>query len=152
MPSSTQTKPETFIPSSRQISFTRHLIGVLLNLTVLGLTEQYWQYVFIDSFMLLLLIAALIQVVLKLTMEVIHRLLVFFFTARSGFGILLGKAIVFFVIDVSAKVILLLGIHAVFGERVRFGGIGDGNLAFAVVVIIMLLTEQFFLRIHNRLN
>ncbi|MEM9448513.1 MAG: hypothetical protein AAGA75_08260 [Cyanobacteria bacterium P01_E01_bin.6] len=152
MPSSTQTKPETFIPSSRQISFTRHLIGVLLNLTALGLIEQYWQYVFIDSFTLLILIAVLIQVMLTLTMEVIHRLFIFLFAERRGFSILMGKAIVFFVMDVSAKVILLLGIHAVFGDQVLFGGAGGGNLAFAVVVIIMLLIEQFFLQIHNRLS
>ncbi|MEO1559757.1 MAG: hypothetical protein AAFS12_09025 [Cyanobacteria bacterium J06632_19] len=152
MSSSSQTKPDIFIPNSRQISFTRHLIGVLLNLTVLGLMEQYWQYVFIETFTLLFLVALIIQVVLKLTMDLIHRLFAFLFAEKSGFSILLGKAIIYLVIDVSSKVILLLSIHSVFGKSILFGGAGDGNIAFAVVTLAMLLTEQFFLRIHNRLS
>lgn len=114
--------------------------------------EQYWQYVFIETFTLLILIALIIQVMLTLTMDLIHRLFVFLFAERSGFRILLGKTIIYLVIDVSFKVILLLSIHSVFGDKVLFGGAGDGNLAFAVVTLVMLLTEQFFLRIHNRLS
>ena len=114
--------------------------------------EQYWQYVFIETFTLLFLVALIIQVVLKLTMDVIHRLFAFLFAEKSGFSILLGKAIIYLVIDVSSKVILLLSIHSVFGNSILFGGAGDGNIAFAVVTLTMLLTEQFFLRIHNRLS
>jgi len=141
---------EVFIPTNKQKFFTRHLIGVLLSLTVIGLIEEYWQYVSIDSFTVLLLMALLIQVALTFTTYAFDKVSVFF-KGKSGFGVILLKVFCLVLAKVGSKLVLISGINFLFGERVVFSGAANGNLAFIVVVLSMIATEQIFLRIHRKL-
>ncbi len=61
-------------PSPRQRGFLRYLTATLVDLVVLGLFAQYWDKVSVDSFTVMLLAAALLQLLLKLTIALEHRL------------------------------------------------------------------------------
>ncbi len=54
-------------PSPRQRAFMRYFPATLVDLVVLGLFAEYWDYVSVDSFTTMLLAAVLLQVLLKLT-------------------------------------------------------------------------------------
>ena len=71
------------VPSSRQRLFVRYLLAVLIDLLVLNLFVEYWDAVAIDSFTVSLLVAVLLQVLLKLTLNLEHRVAEYF-NARTG--------------------------------------------------------------------
>ena len=79
---------ETFehTPSLRQRVFMRYLTATLVDLAVLGLFAEYWEYVSVDSFTVMLLAAVLLQVLLKLTIVVEHRVAAFFNARPGGFA------------------------------------------------------------------
>ncbi len=54
-------KEHAGIYSTRQQLFTRYFTAVLVDLTVLNLISEYWDYVIINSFMISLLAAVLLQ-------------------------------------------------------------------------------------------
>jgi len=142
---------EVFTPTNKQKFFTRHLIGVLLSLTVIGLIEEYWKYVSIDSFTVLLLIALLIQITLTFVTYAFDKVSIFF-KGKNGFGMMLLRVLCFVLAKVGSKLVLVSGINLIFGERVLFTGAANGNLAFVAVVLSMIVTEQIFLRIHRKLG
>src|SRR4051812_8200149 len=63
------------IPSDRQRLFVLHFTGTLIDLVVLELFNEYSTKVEIDSFTIALLAAVLLQILLKLTIAVEHRVL-----------------------------------------------------------------------------
>ncbi len=142
---------EVFIPTDKQKFFTRHLIGVLLSLVVIGLIEEYWQYVSIDSFTVLVLMAFIIQIALTFTTYAFSKVSAFF-KGKSGFRMILLKVLCFVLAKVGSKLVLISGIDFLFGDKVVFTGTANGNLAFIVVVLSMIATEQIFLRIHRQLG
>ena len=73
-------------PSSRQRAFLRYLTATLVDLVVLNLFVEYWEYVAADSFTITLLAAVLLQVLLKLTIALEHRLAAFFNARQGGFA------------------------------------------------------------------
>ncbi len=54
--------------TNRQALFIGYFLCVLVDLTVLNLFDEYWQRVDIDSFTVSLFAAALLQLLLKLTL------------------------------------------------------------------------------------
>ena len=77
MPASVET------PSNNQRLFARYLTGALIDLVVLGLFAEYWDKVSVASFTVALLAAILLQILLKVTIAVEHRV-AGFFKARPG--------------------------------------------------------------------
>src|SRR3546814_7324932 len=71
------------MPSDRQRLFIRYFTGVLIDLVVLNLFDEYSDHIFISSFTLSLLAAVLLQGLLKLTIAVEHHVAEFF-TSRPG--------------------------------------------------------------------
>ena len=72
-------------PSKRQRVFIRYLTATLVDLVVLGLFVEYWENVSADSFTIILLAAVLLQVLLKLTIVLEHRVAAFFNARPGGF-------------------------------------------------------------------
>ena len=72
-------------PSKRQRVFFRYLTATLVDLVVLGLFAEYWEYVSVDSFTIMLLAAVILQVLLKLTIVVEHKVAAFFNARPGGF-------------------------------------------------------------------
>jgi hypothetical protein len=138
-------------PSLRQRVFLRYLTATLVDLVVLGLFAQYWEYVTVDSFTIILLAAVLLQVLLKLTIVLEHRVAAFFNARPGGFN----KFMRFFgawVVLFGSKFVILEAVVLAFGDRLRFGGPFHGVVALIVVVVTMLVVEAALVKFYRRLG
>jgi hypothetical protein len=138
-------------PSMRQRVILRYLTATLVDLVVLGLFVEYWEYVSADSFTILLLAAVVLQVLLKLTIVLEHRVAAFF-NARPG-G--LNKFMRFFtawLILFGSKFVILKALAVAFGDRLSFGGPFHGIVALIVVVVVMLVVEAILVKIYRRMG
>jgi hypothetical protein len=120
-------------PSKRQRVFSRYLTATLVDLVVLGLFAEYWEYVTVNSFTIMLLAAALLQILLKLTIVLEHRVAAFFNARPGGFN----KFMRFFtawLILFGSKFVILEAVVLAFGDRLRFGGPFHGVVVEAVLV------------------
>ncbi len=75
MTASDTLQPATAIaPSTRQRWFVRYLMAVLIDLLVLNLFVEYWQHVIIESLTISVFAATLLQILLRLTLVLEHKL------------------------------------------------------------------------------
>ena len=128
----------------------RYLSATLVDLAVLGLFVEYWDYVSADSFTVILLAAVVLQVLLKLTIVLEHRLAAFFNARPGGFN----KFMRFFsawLVLFGSKFVILEALVLAFGERLRFGGPFHGIVALIVVVVAMLAVEAALVKFYRRL-
>ena len=138
-------------PSNRQRLFVRYLMAILIDLLVLNLFVEYWDSVSIDSFTISLFAAVLLQVLLKLTIAVEHRVAAFFKGRPGG----LMKFLRFFcawLVLFGSKFVILEALTQVFGDKVRFSGAFNGLVALIVVIVVMLVAEEVIVRIYRRLG
>jgi hypothetical protein len=144
---------ETFehTPSRRQRVFMRYFTATLVDLAVLGLFVEYWEHVQADSFTIMLLAAVVLQVLLKLTIVVEHRVASFFNARPGGFN----KFMRFFtawLILFGSKFVILGALVLAFGDRISFSGPLHGVVALIVVVVVMLVVEAVLVKIYRRLG
>jgi hypothetical protein len=126
--------------SRRQQLFIRYTFSVLVDLTVLNLFDEYSDRVVLTSFSASLLAAALLQVLLKVTLA-LERRITAHFSAKPG----LGAKEVQRLLSIGA----ILGlINVSFGDRVLFLGRAHGAFTFVVVVLAMLVAERTIQRIY----
>jgi hypothetical protein len=138
-------------PSSRQRVFTRYFTAVLVDLAVLNLFVEYWEHVSADSFTITLLAAVLLQVLLKLTILLEHRLAAYFNARPGGFA----KFMRFFsawLVLFGSKFVILEALTFAFGDRLRFDGPLHGLVALIVVVVAMLAVEAAIVMFYRRLG
>ena len=137
-------------PSMKQRAFLRYLTATLVDLVVLGLFAEYWEHVSADSFTIMLLAAVLLQVLLKLTIVLEHRVAAFFNARPGGFN----KFMRFFtawLILFGSKFVILEALALAFGDRLRFGGPFHGIVVLIVVVVVMLVVEAVLVKFYRRL-
>jgi hypothetical protein len=139
-------------PSLRQRVFLRYFTAILVDLVVLNLFVEYWrEYLAADSFTVTLLAAVLLQVLLKLTIVLEHRLAAFFNARRGGFA----KFMRFFsawLVLVGSKFVILEALVLAFGDRLRFGGPFHGIVALIVVVVALLAAEAAIVKFYRRMG
>jgi hypothetical protein len=139
-------------PSSRQRAFSRYLTATLVDLAVLNLFIEYWrEYVAADSFSITLLAAAVLQVLLKLTIALEHRLAAFFNARQGGFA----KFMRFFsawVVLFGSKFVILEALSFACGDRLRFGGPFHGIVTLIAVVVAMLGAEAVLVKVYRRMG
>lgn len=136
--------------SNHQQFFIRFTLAVLIDLTVLNLFNEYWIYVSIDSFSISLLAAILLQVLLRVTIAIEHRIALYF-KPKDGLHPKILRILSSWFVLFSSKIIILEAINIAFGEDVLFTGPVHGLVAFIIVVITILITEQFFIWINKSL-
>jgi hypothetical protein len=140
----------TDVPTNSQRLFVRYLMATLIDLTVINLFDEYWQHVSISSFTISILSAILLQVLLKATLALEHRVALFFNQKSGG----IAKFLRFFsawLILFGSKFVMLGAINFVFGDGVLFTGPLHGVVAFIVVVVAMLGAEELIVRVYRRL-
>ena len=138
-------------PSLRQRVFLRYLTATLVDLVVLGLFVEYWEYVSADSFTVILLAAIVLQVLLKLTIVVEHRVAAFFNARPGGFS----KFMRFFcawLVLFGSKFVILEALVFAFGDRLKFSGPFHGIVALIVVVVVMLVVEAVLVKLYRSLG
>ncbi len=136
--------------SIHQQLFIRYFTAVLVDLTVLNLFNEYWAHVTIDSFTISLFAALLLQVLLKVTIAIEHRI-GNYFKAKSGTRAKIQRLLSTWAILFGSKLVILEAINLSFGDSVVFGGPYHGLVVFIVVVIVILVTELFIKWIYDSL-
>ena len=137
--------------SRKQQLFLRYFTAILVDLTVLNLFDEYWDYVVIGSFTISLLAALLLQVLLQLTIKIEHRIAAYF---KSKPGRLAKMLRVFsaWAVLFGSKFVILEAVNIAFGDQVLFGGPYHGIVAFIVVILVMLAAELTAKRINESLS
>jgi hypothetical protein len=137
-------------PSTKQRLFVRYFTAILIDLTVLNLFVEYSEHVVIDSFTISLLAAVLLQVLLKLTIALEHRVAAYFKAKPGGFAKFL-RYFTAWLILFGSKFVILEALSFAFGDAVYFGGPWHGVVVLIVVVITMLVAEQAIIQLYRRL-
>ena len=145
-------QPTTHESFSRpQQLFVRYFTAILIDLTVLNLFDEYWDYVIIESFTISLLAALLLQLLLKITLKIEHRIGAFF-RARPGKLAKLLRVLSAWTVLFVSKIIILEAINIAFGDQVIFDSPFHGIVAFIAVVTVMLAAEVAVVRINKSLG
>ena len=139
-------------PSSRQRAFMRYFTATLVDLVVLGLCAEYFpDYVFADSFTIMVLAAVVLQVLLKFTIVVEHKVADFFNARPGGFNRFMrffGAWVVLF----GSKFVILEALVLAFGDRIGFGGPFHGIVALIAVVVVMLVLEALLVKLYRGMS
>lgn len=141
----------TEMPNTRQRLFVRYFTGVLIDLTVLNLFNEYSNNVSIYSFTLSLFAAIMLQAMLKLTIAAEHMVAEFFKARVGGFMTFMrffGAWLVLF----GSKFVILEALSLVFGDNVRFDGAAHGMVTLIIVVVTMVIAEEAVVRTYWKLK
>ena len=137
--------------SDSQRLFVRYLVAVLIDLTVLNLFDEFWDLVTIELFSVSVLAAILLQVLLKATLVLEHKV-AGYFNAKSGGIARFMRYFTAWLILFGSKFVMLGAIDLAFGDDVLFTGPLHGVVSFNVVVVVMLVAEEIAVRIYRRLG
>jgi hypothetical protein len=140
----------TDVPTTSQKLFVRYLMAILIDLTVLNLFDEYWRHVTVDSFTTSILAAILLQLLLQATLALEHRVAAHFKAKPGGLARFL-RIFTAWLILFGSKFVMLGAIDLMFGDEVEFAGPLHGVLAFIVVVVVMLASEELVARFYRRL-
>jgi len=136
--------------SNHQQLFVRYTFAVLIDLVVLNLFNEFWEYVLIDSFLLSLFAAILLQILLQATLVVEHKL-ANYFKSKSGVLAKISRFFSTWAVLFVSKLVILETINITFGDHVLFTGPIHGVVVFIVVVVAILLAEFLVERVYKSL-
>ena len=134
--------------TKHQQTFVRIFTAVLIDLVVLNLFDEYWDKVVIESFTISLLAAVLLQLLLRITIRIEHRVSNFFDRLEGGFYKVL-KYLSLWLVLFGSKFVILGAVDWAFGEEVLFLGPYHGIVAFIVVIVVMLVAENITIKINK---
>lgn len=137
--------------TNKQRLFVRYFTAILIDLVVLNLFVEYSEKVEIDSFTTSLLAAILLQVLLKLTIALEHRVAAFFKARGGGWNTFLRWFFAWLVLF-GSKFVILEALTLAFGDKVRFDGVFHGIVTLIIVIIAMLVAEEAIVRLYRRLG
>jgi hypothetical protein len=138
-------------PSDKQRTFMRYFTAILIDLVVLGLFEEFWDKVEVSSFSIALLAAILLQILLKLTIMLEHKVSDFF-KSKSGKLMVFLRFFCMWLVLFGSKFVILEALTFAFGDNVKFTGVFHGIVTLIVVVMTMLLAEEAIVRLYRKLN
>jgi hypothetical protein len=138
------------LPSDGQRLFLYYFTATLTDLVVLGLFDEYSDNVAVDGFGIMLLAAVLLQILLKATIAVEHRVAHYFNSKPGGFMRFMRFFCAWLVLF-GSKFVILEALTFAFGDRVMFEGVLHGIVWLIIVVVVMLFAEELVLRIYRRL-
>ena len=108
--------------------FVRYFTAILIDLVVLNLFVEYSKHVNIDSFTMSLLAAVLLQILLKVTLAIEHRVAAYF-KARPGRLMTFLRWFFAWLVLFGSKFVILEALSFTFGDKVRFEGPWHGIVA-----------------------
>ena len=135
----------TEIPNLRQRYFARHIIGILMDYTVLNLFNEYSDSVSVASYSWALIAAILLQVLLMPTVAV-ERQIAGHFNEKQGEFMKVVRFVVAWLVPLVSKSAILGVIAVLFGDKVRFEGMLNGAVPLIIVVVTMILLEELLVR------
>ena len=139
-------KEESFTPAKsynqRQEFFLKYTLIVLIDLVVLGLFNQYWDLVFIETFTIAVFAAMLLQFLMQVAIKIEHIVADYFFEGKTGARVKIMRGVSAWVIIFISKLVILEAINLSFGDSVVFSGPIHGVISFLTVVIAIIIAEQ----------
>ena len=138
---------EVVAPNNKQRLFLVYTLFILVDLAVLNLFNEYWEPVEIDSFTTSFLAAALLQVLLRVTLHVEHKTAEYF-KNKGGKGATGKRLIASWIVLFGSKFVILWAIDFVFGKKVLFGGV----IPFIIVVVTIIVVEAILSKIYAMLG
>jgi uncharacterized membrane protein len=141
---------EATIPSDRQRLFVLFFTGTLIDLVILGLFAEFSSHVFVDAFSTALLAAIALQILLKATIAVEHRVLARF-KGTTGFWWKSLKYFTAWFILFGSKFVILEALAFLFEHDVHFEGMFHGLIWLIVVVVTMVIVEELVVRFYRKL-
>ena len=138
------------IYSDRQRLFLLYFVGALVDLVVLGLFDQYSDKVFVDSFSTMLLASVVLQLLLKATIAVEHKVAAYFNAKSGGFNRFMRFFCAWLVLF-GSKFVILEALSFAFGHNVKFEGVLHGIVWLIIVVVTMVIAEEIVVRIYRKL-
>ncbi|GEA58846.1 hypothetical protein VCO01S_00390 [Vibrio comitans NBRC 102076] len=123
------------------------LILTFVDFMVLGLFGEFWINVHIDSFSIGLLAAAILQLLLRVSVLLESKIVLVTnrFNARIK---VISKVVLTWCLLFFSKLLMLEIIDFIFGDKIDFSGVLDGVIAFIVVVITMVISEVMIRRFY----
>lgn len=134
-----------------QLLYIRYFTAILIDLLVLNFFDEYWNNVVIESFTISLLVAILLQILLKFTIKIEH-LVADFFKSKPGKFMKFMRYFSAWVILFVSKLVILEAVNMSFGDQVQFKGAWHGVIAFIVVVLVLLVAELLASKINKKLG
>jgi hypothetical protein len=138
-------------PSDAQRTFVRYFTAILIDLVVLSLFAEYWNKVHVDSFTTALLAAILLQVLLKLTIALEHRVAAPF-KGKPGAMNTFWRFFLAWLVLFGSKFVILEALTFAFGDKVKFDGILHGIIPLIIVLVVMLVAEEAIVRLYRKLG
>ena len=137
--------------SHRQLLFLKYTLIVLIDLVVLGLFNQYWDFIYIETFTIAMLTAMLLQFLMQVAIRIEHIAADYLFGEKSGTHIKVMRGVSAWAIIFVSKLVILEAINLSFGDSVVFSGPIHGVVSFLVVVIVIVIAEQGVIWIYRSL-
>ncbi len=138
--------------NNRQRLFNKYTFIVLLDLTVLGLFNQYWDLVYIETFTVALLAAILLQFLMQVALKIEHMVADRFFSGKTDTRSKVLRGVSAWAIIFVSKLVILEAINLAFGKSFVFSGPMDGLISFLTVVIVIIMVEQSVSWIYRSLG
>ena len=148
MSTSTETGHKTISP--KQQLFLKYLTFTLVDLTVLNFFAEYWDKVTISAFHISLLVAIILQLLLKMTLKLEHKM-GDFFSSHASLKMKITRIFSTWFILFASKFVMLGVLQFVFGDAIVFSGAYHGVVAFIVLVVVILLVEYLVTRLYESL-
>ena len=136
----------------KQLLFLKYTLIVLIDLVVLGLFNQYWDLVFIETFTIAMFTAMLLQFLMQVAMKVEHIAADYFFGGKTGTHIKVMRGVSAWAIIFVSKLVILKALSIAFGDSVVFSGPLHGVVSFIVVVMVIIIAEQAVMWIYRSLG
>lgn len=138
--------------SRKQLLFLKYMLIVLIDLVVLGLFNQYWNLVFIETFTIGMLTAMLLQFLMQVAMKIEHIAADYFFGGKTGTHVKIMRGVSAWAIVFVSKLVILKALSIAFGDSVVFSGPMHGVVSFIVVVTGIIIAEQAVMWIYRFLG
>jgi hypothetical protein len=137
--------------SPKQAIFLKYLTFTLVDLTVLNFFAEYWDRVTITSFGVSLLVAIILQILLKMTLKLEHKT-ADYFKSHESVMMKIGRIFSTWFILFASKFVMLGVLQFVFSGDIHFAGAYHGVLAFIVLVTVILVVEAVISRVYDYLG
>jgi hypothetical protein len=141
---------EVSMPSDRQRLFVLFFTGTLIDLVVLSLFAEYSEKVYVDTFTTALLASIVLQILLKATIALEHRVLARF-KNKVGFAWKALKYFTAWLILFGSKFVILEALSFAFEKDVHFTGVWHGIIWLIIVVVTMVIVEELVARSYRKL-
>jgi len=136
----------------KQLLFLKYTLIVLIDLVVLGLFNQYWSLVFIETFTIAMFTAMLLQLLMQIALKIEHLAADYFFGDKTGTHIKVMRGVSAWAIIFVSKLVILKALSLAFGDSVVFSGPIHGVVSFLTVVIVIIIAEQGVMWIYRFLG